>query len=322
MNRILITPVKNEAHLLGNFLRHHTPLFEHIVICDDGSVDGSADIARSFDKVTLIHADGKTFHEWELRTRLLDQAYALAQDPFVMALDADELLIADGQDWAEWCNGIISTSPGATVTFPWLSPLPGLMKLANCGHKPFARIRCQGTLPEKFMHIDRIPLSSKSIRADKFIVLHLNLLFPRRQQMKTWWYMALEAINRSTPLIDFHRVYIQTGTGFTIPTISMEDRHTKGLGAWLSELAALDSWETWQKEELIGFFEAGNGERLAKIDIWDFPWNIELIARGKGSVKLPDSVDRLFFFWVRTTQMRRHNLFVRLVDYLLRKFQS
>ena len=45
--RTVVTHFHNEAFLLPFWLRHHLPMFDHGILIDHGSTDGSADIARS-----------------------------------------------------------------------------------------------------------------------------------------------------------------------------------------------------------------------------------------------------------------------------------
>ena len=53
------TTTRNEAYMLPFFLRHYYQFASHIYVIDDGSTDGTRDIATSHPNTTLLNY---TFH--------------------------------------------------------------------------------------------------------------------------------------------------------------------------------------------------------------------------------------------------------------------
>ena len=68
---ICLTPVLNEAWILDRFIRCASLWADHIIIADQGSTDGSREIAQRYDKVIFID-NKKTgdFNEMQMRVPL------------------------------------------------------------------------------------------------------------------------------------------------------------------------------------------------------------------------------------------------------------
>lgn len=87
-----IMQVRNEAdRFLEACLQDLSEFVDDIIIVDDASTDGTANICRSFSKVsTLITLEQSKFHkEWELRSFLWNVACSKKPD-WLLAVDADE----------------------------------------------------------------------------------------------------------------------------------------------------------------------------------------------------------------------------------------
>ncbi|MCF8567607.1 glycosyltransferase family 2 protein [Alicyclobacillus tolerans] len=88
-----IMQVRNEANrYLSRVLENLSAFCDDIVIVDDASTDNTADVCKSFPKVTkLVTSNESRFQrEWELRT-ILWQAVSELEPDWVIAVDADEL---------------------------------------------------------------------------------------------------------------------------------------------------------------------------------------------------------------------------------------
>ena len=71
---ICLTPVKNEAWILERFLRCASLWADYIIIADQGSDDGSVEIATRFPKVILVENPSSIFNEPERQKLLLEAA--------------------------------------------------------------------------------------------------------------------------------------------------------------------------------------------------------------------------------------------------------
>jgi len=318
MTRLLLTPVKNEAAILGAFLEHHAPLFDRILVADQGSVDGTWEIAKSHPKVMAIRNPDTGYNENFRRRLLLDEARRIDPDALIAGLDADEFLLTDPEKWEAICEGWKRDFPDNAIQLPWMCLAPDgreWFALKNI----FCRPSAGGCLPESEIHLPRVPLGADTRFSAEVPVLHLNVFWPRRQQMKTWWYMALEVEKFGAVSIDSRRLYRRSGTGEYPNRQPVPADHATAVSNLLRRIDLPDTWNTWQKECLLEMLAKDSGGGLRHAPIWDYPWRRELACAGKPDHPGPSLAGRLADWWIDTTNDRRRNPLVCAVDAMLRR---
>jgi len=87
---VALCPAKNAEIYLNSFITHHLDLgVKHVVILDNGSTDGTVEIASRFSEVTVLQTDlDYTTYERDLREFLRQR---FAQNRWSLLVDADEL---------------------------------------------------------------------------------------------------------------------------------------------------------------------------------------------------------------------------------------
>jgi hypothetical protein len=318
MMRFLITPVKNEAPLLETFIRHHTPLFDRIVIADQQSTDGSWEIANSHPNVIALQNDSAAYDEHRRRALMLEEVQRRHAGALVMGLDADEFLLAHPADWEKACRNWIENHSQKTIRFDWNYLLPNGTEWF-VQQQDFCRPVLAGEIPPGFIHRPRIPLSEEKFHSPDFPILHLNLYWLRRMRMKVWWYLALEAAGGKKPSIDSLRLYSRNAS-LTMPNRQpVPEKFQPAVRKVLDSLAVEDTWETWQKSELLKMLAADDRSHLSHTPIWSFPWNTELEAAGHTPHRGPSFRCLALDWWVSKTNAKKNTLPVRLADALLRR---
>jgi hypothetical protein len=318
MMRFLITPVKNEAPLLETFIRHHTPLFDRIVIADQQSTDGSWEIANSHPNVIALQNDSAAYDEHRRRALMLEEVQRRHAGALVMGLDADEFLLAHPADWEKACRNWIENHSQKTIRFDWNYLLPNGTEWF-VQQQDFCRPVLAGEIPPGFIHRPRIPLSEEKFHSPDFPILHLNLYWLRRMRMKVWWYLALEAAGGKKPSIDSLRLYSRNAS-LTMPNRQpVPEKFQPPVRKILDSLAVEDTWETWQKSELLKMLAADDRSHLSHTPIWSFPWNTELEAAGHTPHRGPSFRCLALDWWVSKTNAKKNTLPVRLADALLRR---
>jgi hypothetical protein len=317
MNRFLITPVRNEALLLERFLEHHAPLFEKIVIADQGSTDGSWEIANAHPQVIAIRNHARFYDEHQRRELMLEEVRRREPNAFVMGLDADEFLLADPNKWFKACSEWALKLTGHHIEFHWNIVDKGLedwsvIKAAFCSP------RLEGNLKETFIHGTRVPLLKKSHFCNEFPVLHLNLLWPKRQQMKVWWYAAMEAAHRGRFSLSPFRLYHMTGNGLYPNKQPIPDQFQKTVRTLVEKISLEDSFETWQREQVLDFFKS-HPAALRHAAIWGYNWHSVLSALGLPAHPGPSPQARFASYWVRATHGIRTTVPIRLADSILER---
>ncbi len=118
----LVVPFRDEADIIGDMIRFHLDKgVDFVVALDNGSVDGSGDIAAAVDRarVTVLH-DGDHWHQHRQHGDLLVREAARLGADWVLATDADEFWWpASGDYRTEMREG----GPGILRTH-WLNFLP------------------------------------------------------------------------------------------------------------------------------------------------------------------------------------------------------
>ena len=316
--RFLITPVRNEAALLGAFLRHHAPLFEHIVIADQGSTDGSWEIACEHPKVIAIRNENPEYDEHARRVLLLDEVRRRCGDAFVVGLDADEFLLVEPGLWDSLCLDLRREHSGKTIQFSWNFLLPGGREWFVERHD-FCRPFLDGDLPEKFIHAPRIPHGVSKHWCPDAPLLHLNLYWPRRQRMKAWWYSALESLRRFPIPVESRRLYLRSGLGLHRNRRPVPDSLKGAVRRVMDSIALADTWETWHRDEILRMLSGTGGSSLASAPIWDFPWDTEMAAAGLDCRVRQSRIGRILDWWASKTVARDKAIACRAVDAVLRR---
>ena len=94
-----LTRVRNESLIIEDTLKHALQWCERVYLYDDASTDNTAEIAASFDRVTVTHGEDwradRPAEETRHRALLLDQARGA---DWVWCFDADERLTGDWPD--------------------------------------------------------------------------------------------------------------------------------------------------------------------------------------------------------------------------------
>ena len=113
---IVLTPVRNEAWILDRFIKCTSLWADHIIIADQSSDDGSADLARKYPKVTVVENDNPEYDEADRQKLLLRTARLIPGPRVLIALDADEIMSANILDSAEWQTAL-QMPPGTVLEF-------------------------------------------------------------------------------------------------------------------------------------------------------------------------------------------------------------
>ena len=317
MRRFLLTPVKNEAHLLKFFIEYHTAFFDNIIIADQGSTDGSWEIASSHPNVIAIQNPDESYSENLRRILLLNEARKLDPNALLVGLDADEFLLVDPNRWKDYCDEWMKTYRNHSISFRWMSLKQGGVEWFTL-QNTFCRLSLGGLLPEMTFHQPRVPIGPKSFFCEDICVLHLHLLWPRRQQMKTWWYAALEAYTFGSVSLDTRRLYIQTGRSNLRNCERIPVMYQKTVVAILESINLSDTWDTWHKSQILDLLCNDSSSNLSNAPIWDFPWSVEIAANGLSASVNQSLLGLVLDFWIKSTIKTRHTFIVRSIDAFLR----
>jgi glycosyltransferase involved in cell wall biosynthesis len=106
--------------VLNTFLKATSLWADYIIIADQGSTDGSREIALSYPKVILVDNNNKEMQQSHARKLLFDEVCKIKGPKIIFALDADEFLSGDFLNSEGW-RKIINSKVGDTFFFKWIN---------------------------------------------------------------------------------------------------------------------------------------------------------------------------------------------------------
>jgi glycosyltransferase involved in cell wall biosynthesis len=309
---ICLTPVKNEAWILRRFLQCASLWADHIIIADQGSDDGSAEIARAFPKVRLIHNPMREFDGAQMRALLLDAARELPGPRLLMSLDADEVLSANFLDSPEW-NTLLSAPPGTVVSLRW-PIIRGDMQTywAGPAHMPIGFMDDGSTLTSRKIHEQRIPqpLGAPHLLLQDIYLIHYVGADPARWESKHRWYQCWERLNRPQRRpIENYRFYHRIDA---IPAAEIKEiPHGKWFKGYENRGVDMTSvtrepiyrWDA----EVLEWFQQHGIQRFRREAVWDSDWTdiYTKIHHKEPPISLADprsKFDRRVHSWLAYTQ--------------------
>jgi len=322
---ICLTPVKNEAWILDLFLRATSRWADHIVICDQGSDDGSREIARTHAKVTLIDNPSPVFNEPERQRLLLEAGRAISRDALLIALDADEILSPEWEDHAEW-QRVRACEPGTVIQFRWANLRPGMTDYWLGGLLDLG-FRDDGVSPHvgRPIHSPRLPKPDGAPRlvCEAIRVLHYRSYDAARMASKHRWYQCWERLNRTgkdpvTMYRSYHSVEaVPRRKVRRFPAEWMTRYAAQGIDPQGARIEGVYRWD----REVLAWFTTHGTAPFRKQSIWDADWQQLRVSTGStADVSDPRRWrDRLAHAWLRRTQFARRFPLVQLGDWLLRR---
>lgn len=270
---ICLTPVYNESWILDRFIQCAGLWADKIIIADQGSTDGSREIAQRYEKVIFVdNSVGGDFNEFTMRNPLFVEARKIEGPKILISLDADEILTPNF-DSPEW-NTISKAKPGTVLSFPIHNLLP------NGTYWHFGDIYC-GYVDDGApydvgtVHVPRtiIPEGHDILLCHDICLLHYKFMDPGRMQDRNRWYQCFELVNGiNDPITIFNRYH-------HLEIIPMDQR----IGwptCWISEYAKLgieitsvlhQQEQRWNKQ-IIEYFIKHGVSRFRHLNIWTVNW--------------------------------------------------
>ena len=323
---IVLMPVKNEAWILPMSLKAASVWADRIIVSDQGSVDGSKEIARSFPKVLLIENEElKDFNEYKMREPLIRAARDLeGMGNILVALDADELLTPffdsiDFEHWQQLPQGTIIQFFGGNIS-------PNFENYWSLNHQNFGYIDDGRTFQTGLIHVPRLFTPDEDetnvYECKELGVMHFQYVDWERMKSKHRWYQCYERVHfpkKSAVEIyrRYHHMYNPNILTTKFPNSWKENYGVCGVDitAWNKEKIY---WWDYKVKEYLQYY----GEYFfSQIDIWDCHWN----AVANEEYKFSGGVgDKLLLIYLRFTKKlvyrKGFRKLVRFFDEMLMKW--
>ena len=323
---ICLTPVKNEAWILERFLQCTSTWADHIVVADQQSDDATPEIARRYEKVTLIDNPHPGYDEQARQQLLIDAARQLPlTDPagprILVALDADEILTANWMTSPEWIR-LRTAAPGTIITFQWANVGPNVSGAwVDADEKPFGFVDDGSPHEGSTIHSPRVPVPAGAPRLPmtEVRVLHYQYANWARMTSKQRWYQCWERLNHPEKrAITIYRQYnfMHADVRRAQPLRPKWLEGYEQLGIDMRSIPSEPHYH-WDRE-VTEMLRTHGTERFRKLAIWDVDWTEMGHRIGynvNGELADPRSpFERTVHRWLRMTQPNMLNPLVRLIQ--------
>ena len=324
---ICLTPVRNEAWILERFLRCAELWADQIIIADQGSTDGSREIAAQHPKVRLIDNADTTFDEKSRQQLLLAAARELPGPRILIALDADEMLSANYASSTEWAT--LLAAPAGTQLYMERGDLYPFCQDIGVFHAPwlFGFVDDGRTHNGEFIHSPRVPQDEhgpKLYLAD-IKVLHYQYTDWTRMKSKHRRYEVVETLHdprRGAISIyrQYHHMDPQNPWRMPIPSEWFEGYTRAGIDMTSANIDGRYATDRAVLQEM----EKHGARRFAHQAIWDVDW--VALAKVHGFAQLERFADprtkleKRVHVWLAESQATPLRFKHRLVSKFLRTF--
>lgn len=335
---ICLTPVKNEAWILKRFLDCTSLWADYIIVADQGSTDGSKEIARSNPKVILLENQSEKFNEPDRQALLVKAARSIPGPRILIALDADEMLTGSFSSSPEW-SSVLEAEPGTVIWFKLANLLSPHQYYSWNAPLAFGFVDDGSDHSGPLIHSPRLPIpaNAPAIFLNQIQVLHYSPIDRVRECRKLAWYQCWETVHhRKMSFVELYRMYHKTeymppSAVHPVPREWMEVYERAGIDM----TSVRRSGSFWWDKDIVDMLREHGAEQFRRVDIWDsvnwsrvyesvYPENEKLYFRNPRS-----RIDNFILMWLRKTQpdfcihsevKYRWELYYRLVHKALRWF--
>lgn len=321
---ICLTSVLNEAWILDRFIQCASLWADYIIIGDQGSTDGSQEIAKKYDKV-IFFENKRTgeMNEGDYRTPLFERARIIEGSKILITLDADEILTPNFNS-PEW-KTILSANPGTILSLPIHNLLPNGTYWAF-GECYTGYVDDGAPFVKGVIHAVRTiaPPKHDVLVCQEVCVLHYKYMDWERMMNRNRWYQCFETVYGLSYPVSIFRRYHQ------IDTIPKEQR-LKWPEWWRHEYekygieitSILRQFNPMWDRQVIDYMIQYGAKTFRHINIWDVNWDEKAETLGiehNDSFKDPrHKWEKIINRWLINTQGKQNKMSVRLLEKLLKK---
>ena len=320
---ICMTPVRNEAWILKAFLTATSLWADYIIIADQGSTDGSREIALNFPKVILIDNPAVEMHQAQTRKLLFDEAKKIKGKKILFALDADEFISGDFIHSDSW-KYIINSKVGEVFYFRWInlcSPSDAIFtEQWMLWASTIDDNDMESTFPDNYIHEWRLPYP-KDVQNESFFedisFIHFARVNKERQYNKNCFYQVVTKNNEPTKsFVNLYRMYHSEDNQLKSKVDnSIYSFYLNNDMDLFNEIAFTDP-NSYYLKQIFQYFEQKGIRYFSGLDIWDKAFLNEYHLKDPRSVWI-----KIIHLYLKMSQKNKDFFIIRIIDKLLKMFK-
>ncbi len=295
---VVTVPVRDEAANLPRLLATTLLWADHVVIADQGSSDGSAELARSFPGVTVVDNPSRSYGEDARQQILLDAARKLTPAPrLLVALDADEIMSANVLESEEW-DEVLRALPGTSIRLARVELAADTTRYLrhwwdDAGVRGgFAYMDDGAAHTGRRLHSNRLPEPpAPRLSLEDVVVLHYSQASPRRVASRERWYQCFERVHFPDQYGDVAIRRRYDWLKRAGPDVRMRSCPAAWTGAYaragIDLVQPAEDRYFWTDWDVLRMFDCHSTSTFRFLDIWNFDWEAargEAVARGIAGV--------------------------------------
>jgi glycosyltransferase involved in cell wall biosynthesis len=307
-----LTPVKDEAWILERFLKCASIWADRIIIADQGSTDGSREIAQKSPKVTVIDNPSQGWSEPIRQQMLLGEARRTPGPKILLSLDADEFLTANLLTSPEW-DSILSAAPGTVIGLQW----PEIeVNFSDLSYFYYPTILPVGFVDDgsehkpQLIHGRRVPMSAHCpmLALTEIKLMHYCLVDIDRFKSRIRWYQCFEHLALKKKPIELYRYYhkvrcVPPQAIGKVPREWIEGYEERGIDMSSVNRERRYRWD----REVLEYFKEHGTAKFRRLAIWDADWATlrDELCPQESTTRLSDprsKFDKLVHRWLELSQ--------------------
>ncbi|MBS1685081.1 MAG: glycosyltransferase family 2 protein [Bacteroidetes bacterium] len=279
---ICITPVKNEAWILEQFLTATSLWADHIIIADQNSNDNSREIAARFPKARVVNNPGQ-YNEYERTRLLLKEARSIPGPRLIMALDADEFLAADYAGSDDW-QRVLEAAPGTIIQMERVNIAPGFKQYFNPINMVLGlmddNVATIETTSKANIHNIRVPwpTDAQVLKLNQLKALHIDAIDYGRVISKLRWYQVFErTVNKKETFVLLNKYKCYDNEAEFLRSLHLQPVREEWFagydaqGLHLRDIRVSAS-SYWWDAEVLQFLDQNGTNDYRLLNIWGKDW--------------------------------------------------
>jgi hypothetical protein len=318
---VCLTPVRNEAWILHAFLKATSIWADYIIISDQGSTDGSREIALTYPKVILIDNPAVEMHQANTRKMLFDASRKIPGKKILFALDADEFLSGDFINTDSW-RKILDSKVGEVFCFRWINLCSSTEAIFTERWMHWASIvddNAQDSIfPDSYIHEWRLPYP-KEVEKENLIedisLIHFARINAERQDNKNLFYQVITKIKEpSKSFVSLFRMYHSEDNEPKSKVDNSIYSFYLNSNLDLFKEINLSDAKSYYTQQVLHYIEHKGIKHFSGLDIWE-----ESFIK-QNRLKDPRNIFyKSLHSYLRFTKKNSNTILVRLIDKILIK---